>query len=239
MKLTEHVYMLSGVPYGTNSNTYAILAGEQILLIDSGYSSFQWNIMNRVLADWHIDKYPISHLFLTHTHFDHAGNAHFAKEQGAKICVSEADGISLREANENTLKAMTEAFPDTFIPCEPDLILKPRDVLEFDGVRLEVIEGRGHSAGALIFLVTVDGKRILFPGDCISIGPDDAKDNVLVNLAWCGGPDAIVEEYGKTLLRAFKLDVDILAPGHYHPYFGDTKKLFQKAVELFQKEYHG
>lgn len=238
MKLTQHVYMLSGVPYGTNSNTYAILAGDRVLLIDSGYSGFQWNVMNRVLADWGLDQYPISHLFLTHVHFDHAGNAHRAKRLGAKICVSEMDGISLREANENTLKLMKESFPDPFIPCEPDLTLKPGDVLEFDGVRLEVIEGAGHSAGALIFLVTADEKRILFTGDCITVGPDDARDNVLVNLAWCGGPDADIEAYGRTLRRAEKLEADILAPGHYHPYFGDSRKLFRKAAELFEKTYH-
>ena len=238
MKLTDHVYMLSGVPYGTNSNTYAILAGEQLLLIDSGYSRCQWDVMNRVLEGWGLDSYPISHLFLTHVHFDHAGNAHLAKELGAKICISEADGISLRMANENTLKLMTEAFPDPFIPCEPDLILKPGDVLDFDGVRLEVIEGKGHSAGALAFLAAVDGKRVLFTGDCISIGPDDAKDNVLVNLAWCGGPDADTEAYGRTLRRMGELEVDILAPGHYHPYFGDTKNLFREAAELFEKTYH-
>lgn len=238
MKLTEHVYMLSGVPYSTNSNTYAIRAGDRLLLIDSGYSSFQWEAMNRVLRDWGLDSLPISHLFLTHVHFDHAGNAHRVKALGAKICVSEADGVSLREGNENTLRLMTDAFPDPFIPCEPDLTLRPGDVLDFGDVRLEVLEGRGHSAGSLLFLVTADGKRILFTGDCISIGPDDAKDNVLVNLAWCGGPDANVEAYGETLRRAAELEVDILAPGHYHPFFGDTRRLFRDAIALFEKQYH-
>lgn len=238
MKLSEHVYQLSGVPYRTNSNTYAVVAGGQLLLIDSGYSSFQWEVMQRVLKDWGLDSLPISHLFLTHAHFDHAGNAHLAKELGAAVCVSEEDGRSLREGNENTLNFLTGAFSDPFIPCESDLILKAGDVLEFDGVTLEVVEGRGHSAGSLIFLVTVDGKRVLFTGDCITVGPDDAKDNVLVQLAWCGGPDADIEQYGQTLRRVAELETDILAPGHYHPFFGDARGLFRDAIELFEKQYH-
>lgn len=238
MKLTEHVYMTSGVPYGTNSNTYAIRAGEGVILIDSGYSAYQWGKMSRVQADWGLSELPLTHLLLTHVHFDHAGNAHLARDHGAAICVSAADGQSLRLGNENTLKDLTMAFPDPFVPCEPDRILKPGDILDFDGLRIEVIEGRGHSAGALIFLAHVDGKRILFTGDCITVGPDDAKDNILVDLAWCGGPDADVEEYGKTLRRMAELDADLLAPGHYHPYYGDTRPLFSQAIRLFVERYH-
>ena len=238
MKLTEHVYMLSGVPYSNNSNTYAIEADGQLLIIDAGYSTFQWEVMQRVMCDWQLDRLRISHLFLTHIHFDHAGNAHRAKALGAKICVSEADGQSLREGSKNTLCEMKAAFPDDFIPCEPDQILKPGDVLTIGEVRLEVIEGRGHSAGSLLFLVTIDGKHILFTGDCISVWPDDAKDNVTVQLAWCGGPDADVEQYGETLRRLAELDANLLAPGHYHPYYGDTRPLFLQAIRLFEERYH-
>ena len=47
MKITEHLYQISGVQYGTNSNIYALRTEEGLVLIDCGYQEEQWEKMLR------------------------------------------------------------------------------------------------------------------------------------------------------------------------------------------------
>ena len=42
VKITEHLFQISGVQYGTNSNIYAIQTEEGLVLIDCGYQEEQW-----------------------------------------------------------------------------------------------------------------------------------------------------------------------------------------------------
>ena len=45
MRITEHVYQVSGIIYGMNSNVYAIDTESGVILIDAGYADKQYGSM--------------------------------------------------------------------------------------------------------------------------------------------------------------------------------------------------
>ena len=91
MMLAKNLYKLSGIEYGTCSNTYALDWGEGIALFDAGTHDIQYDTMRAQLRRWGLADKPVTHVFLTHGHFDHAGNAQRFQQAGARIVVGEAD----------------------------------------------------------------------------------------------------------------------------------------------------
>ena len=61
MQIMTDVYQLSGVPLATNSNSYVIRAGGQLILIDAGFSDLQWEKMEQMLRFWGLDGLPVTH----------------------------------------------------------------------------------------------------------------------------------------------------------------------------------
>lgn len=52
---------------------------------------------------WGLEKRRISDVFLTHAHFDHAGNAFWFEKNGARIWAGEADAASIENGDEHTI----------------------------------------------------------------------------------------------------------------------------------------
>jgi len=111
----------------------------------------------------------ITHILLTHGHFDHlAGAADLAKLVGASVGCSAATAPMLRD-------------PDKYIPFpgfegvpgkEPDSLLAEGDILDIGELNVEVVETPGHSAGDITLAVSGH----LFCGDLLfrrSVGRTD------------------------------------------------------------------
>ena len=82
MKLTEHLLKISGVEFETNSNCYALVWDGGLALIDCGYGEKQWRRMEAALNRWGHSLSEATHVFLTHAHFDHGGNAKRVNDRG-------------------------------------------------------------------------------------------------------------------------------------------------------------
>ncbi len=232
MRLTEHVYQLSGVQYGTNSNSYVIDAGDQLILIDAGFSQLQWNVMFNTLKFWNLDKKPLRHVFFTHGHFDHAGNAYLAKAAGMKLYAGKADAEAMEKGDERCIGHM---FNKVFTPCRVDQILHDGEVFQIGDIELHAIAVPGHSEGSFMFRIREE-KDCLFMGDFIAIEPAAPEDDVRVLLAWTGGPDYNRESYLASLKKASEFEPAILFPGHYYTFYGDSQKIFKMAYETGLRE---
>jgi hydroxyacylglutathione hydrolase len=111
----------------------------------------------------------LTHVLLTHGHFDHlAGAAQLSEATGALIACSAGTAPMLRE-------------PDDYIPFpgfggipgrEPDILLSDGDVITTGELHIETITTPGHSPGDVTF--AIDGA--LFCGDLLfyrSVGRTD------------------------------------------------------------------
>ena len=90
------------------SNVFLVISGEKKLLVDTSISQFKRKLV-RKLKKLKIEK--IDYLVLTHTHFDHAGNARFIKENySAKVIVHQSEKINLETGTNRMPIAKNRVF---------------------------------------------------------------------------------------------------------------------------------
>lgn len=229
MKLTEHLFQVSGVQYGINSNIYALRHKKGIVLIDCGFQKEQWEQMTACMEQWGMRLSDISHVFLTHSHFDHAGNVWRINELGAKVLASRDDAEKIENGNPE----MEKLFGANWICGKVDQILRNGDRYSFPGdICCTVLETPGHNRGSLSFLIEVDGKRALCTGDMFFITPCPPKDENSVELGYTGSSDFSLTDYKNSLERLAHLDFELLLPGHYYFYNGPkAQKLVYQAIQ--------
>ncbi|HHV11009.1 MAG TPA: MBL fold metallo-hydrolase [Clostridiales bacterium] len=229
MKITDNIYQISGLAFGTNSNAYVIDAGEELILIDAGFSDYQWEVMQKSIKFWGLEKKPITHTFITHCHFDHAGNTWLAKEAGSRIYAGDSDAQGIETGDIRTIGHM---FGREFKPCKVDHILKDGEVFQIGNKEIRALYMPGHSVGSYMFQVDDNGRNCLFLGDFVALNPDGAEDDVIVLLSWTGGPDYDRESYVNSLKRAVGFEPVIMLPGHWACFYGDSQTIFKRAYQL-------
>ena len=233
MKITEHLLKISGVEYETNSNCYALVYDGGIALIDCGYETKQWDTMCRVLSQWNLDMADVTHVFLTHAHFDHGGNARKVNELGARLLTSESDVRLIEEGNPESERL----FGSPWIPAKVDQVLRDGDRFSFPGgSRITVLATPGHSAGSLSFLIETDHIRALCTGDMFWTVPKPPLDAISVELGFMGSEDFSLKDYRDSLEKLAKIPCDILLPGHYYFYRGTrVQEVIKEAIDCSRR----
>ena len=134
------------------------------ILIDSGYPVSEKRFMEKIKNFGKID-----YLILTHTHFDHAGNAIYLKRMGTKIVVHASEeewlnrGETPRPPGTGTIGKTIMRFSSLrsfkFPEVEADIVIT--DTTKINGMK--IVHTPGHTPGS----VTVVYKDMAFCGDLI------------------------------------------------------------------------
>jgi glyoxylase-like metal-dependent hydrolase (beta-lactamase superfamily II) len=144
---------------------HAILAGDGVTLIDSGYAGSLPRI-ERSLADLGRTVGDIRRVVCTHGHPDHAGGARALADLGIEVLIHPADAANLeigftdavrRPSRGRIFAAMTPPL-QTFTP------LHAGDGLPVLG-GLDVIHTPGHTPGSVCLFAPAHG--VLFVGDAL------------------------------------------------------------------------
>jgi len=102
----------------------------------------------------------VTHILLTHGHFDHIGAAAELKNlTGAKVCVHERD-LSMLTSNDVCLATMAGV---TVPPVEADIVLHGGETIEAADIPVQVLHTPGHSGGSVCYM-TGD---VMFSGDTL------------------------------------------------------------------------
>lgn len=200
------------IPFGMG-NAYLVKSGGKVILVDTGTKG-KYEKVERVLAEMSLESAGIDLVILTHTHYDHTGNAAECKKvSGAPVVVHAAEeedlrrGISRMPGGATPLgKSMVGlakffGFGEVgYSPVEPDVVLGASLTKEgFAGGELPsfdlhsygfpglAVHTPSHSPGSLSLLAD-DGS--CFPGDILfnifprTVMPPVADNPELLSVHW-------------------------------------------------------
>jgi glyoxylase-like metal-dependent hydrolase (beta-lactamase superfamily II) len=155
----------------------------------------------------------ISHVLLTHAHYDHVFGVNKIRNlTNAVVCAGDEDCKVLSEADEDALFSLFPRQAYTGGKIQIDRGLKDGDLLDFGDASIEVIACPGHTPGSVCYLLTKDEQRILFSGDVIaSLNFGPATYPVHISPSYRGDAG----DYLKTINRLLKMaPPDLLLTGH-------------------------
>jgi glyoxylase-like metal-dependent hydrolase (beta-lactamase superfamily II) len=219
-----------------------ILGAREIALIDSGVTASPEEAIFPYLHNIGRRPEEITHLILTHGHFDHAGGAALLKKRySAKVAVHELDKPSVEdtffEGRQSSSRFGTPLPKEaTFASVQADIALEDGDTLEVAGRELSFLHLPGHSRGSM---AVIDRELGLYvTGDTPQgRGP---VDPIIVH-------DSV--QYEASVQRLCSEPVKRLVLGHPFPPFqkevlnADEAKLFAKeslvAVKEFRTKVYG
>ena len=150
-------------PVGFAANSYLVTAdGRSAVCIDPAQPRIAQEAERRGLS--------VTHVLLTHGHFDHTGGAHALQERGAKVGCLKGEEAIVPDAE---LAAAFGAYaPGAFPRFHIDFTFRDGEVLSLAGLAVRVIATPGHTAGGASFLI---GDR-LYSGDTLFAGDIGRSD---------------------------------------------------------------
>jgi glyoxylase-like metal-dependent hydrolase (beta-lactamase superfamily II) len=217
MQLLRGLYLVGGRHFfradpgraGADCNVFAVRTDEGVVLVDCGYDRVSLEVIDQNLRYWGMEPGDVRCVLLTHSHFDHTGNARALKERGARLVAHHTVAAALAAGDERTIHY---AFGRADFPtCEVDLPLGERDTVRVGQFAFDAINIPGHSDGSMAYLTECDGRRVMFVGDFVFHERPPTADGTL---AWSGGTEFDTDKFLDSLLRVQRMRVDALLPGH-------------------------
>jgi glyoxylase-like metal-dependent hydrolase (beta-lactamase superfamily II) len=228
MQILPNVYLVNGFPYGQHQNAYVVRAGDVRgrpvrVMVDSGdLETDTFGLVQRNCSLWGIGLEQISHMLVTHAHFDHSSHAARLQQMGAIIVANEDCADAMATGDD---RCIGYAVHRSYTPCRVDRVVSDGAQLQIGGAQVRCIAAPGHAQSCMVYEVMLESRRLWFVGDVILTEPECQG----VRLGWNGGPDYDRATYLKTLRELAHLECDCLLPGHGPPCIGNAKRLVEMA----------
>ena len=184
--------------YIPHSLVYGIEYKNGFILIDCGNGFTGNEIIENVSK---ISEKPITHIFLTHCHYDHSLNSLFFQEKGVKIVAHLNTGISLRE---KTYRVWYE-YPHFVKPVNIDFEIEKDGRIDFKGIEFYYFHTPGHTDGCVSYFIKLNDKKFLFTGDLLMLYGE---------IGWAGSEDFDKEKLLNSLEKINNIEFDYMLGGH-------------------------
>ncbi|PZU25026.1 MAG: MBL fold metallo-hydrolase [Shinella sp.] len=142
---------------------------------------------------------PVSHIFVSHTHRDHAPLSRRLKEATGALIVAEGPHRPSRPLHAGETNPFSESSDNDFVP---DLTVADGETVSGDGWALSALHTPGHTANHTAF--ALEGTGIVFSADHV--------------MAWAttivAPPDGAMSDYLASLEKLLERDDRLYLPGH-------------------------
>jgi len=161
--ITKSGYKIIPILTG-RSNVFLLTNDKQNILIDTSVKS-DWNKLDKRLSDLNINL--IDYLILTHTHFDHAGNAFRIKKKFHSQVIVQKSGVDYLTSGDNIIPNGTNVFTKILLqlfankvfsklryePCDFDILVDTHFDLNDFGFNAYIISTTGHSGDSISLII--------------------------------------------------------------------------------------
>jgi hydroxyacylglutathione hydrolase len=190
---TDIIRVLSG-----RSNVFLVSRDDHHILFDTSSQRYRRKLFTNLRK---LNITGIHSLVLSHSHFDHAGNAAAIRESfGAKIILHEKERRYLEDGKNPPISGTMllsrllvkwagekSARWMTYKPCTPDLVIREAQANPFPGQNISLLHTPGHSPGMLSMIIE---EKIALTGDTLfgifpwSAYPPFAEDPAELIRSW-------------------------------------------------------
>ncbi|MFB3892200.1 MAG: MBL fold metallo-hydrolase [Phycisphaerae bacterium] len=198
-------------------NVFLVRGDEFDVLVDIGAAPSLWQLERNIRAAGS-EPARIGEIWITHSHFDHFGNAaKWVKRHPRTVVRLSAVGVDFLKRRDLRLTG-TRMYPAyKFLAPRRLKGVKAGDVLRCPPFKFSVVELPGHTPDCVGFRGDVSGLDVMFTGDAI-VG-DQAT--VRGGVGWLDGLWlSDVKEYERMLMREAKHPPGLILPGHGVPSYG-------------------
>jgi len=202
MRITENVWQVGGSEFTApeDAAAYLVRMGDAAALIDAGCGDATGTLIKNIRRVLPSDV-PITHLLLTHCHFDHTGGAEEVRGHlGCKVVAHQLDAVYLEAGDSDATAAAW--YGRRMLPLRIDMKLDgPLETIPVGSGEITACHCPGHSPGSVVYLADSDGQKILFGQDIHGpLHPSLHSDR---------------SDYQKSLRFIRGLEADILCEGHF------------------------
>lgn len=226
-KINENTYLIDVKMLGMAKITSMFaVKGEKTALIDGGTSSEAPGII-KSLKDFGL--LPVDYIIISHAHWDHhqAVPALLEEMSGKEVeLLAHPKAIPLLE---DPSKVGYDFGIASLLPIKGVKPIKEGDVVDLEGVALQVIDTPGHTPDCISLL---DSKnRNIFVSDAVA---DKIDDTTCVPAFM--PPSFDPDTYVATLEKLKSLDYESMCLGHYGMYYGpDVKEILDEARTRYEQ----
>jgi glyoxylase-like metal-dependent hydrolase (beta-lactamase superfamily II) len=230
VEITSRIHSIPAeVPFYTGPQApvvYLVVDGGEGALIDSGFGDGN-SIKARLDYVRERPNVRLTHIVLTHHHFDHTSGAQQIREAtGAKVALHPQEEEFLRDwqsevpqdleapADRKEMVEGIKRFRQQAAEAAPDVHLTDGDTITVGGLSLEAVHTPGHTLGSTCIYVREE--RALFTGDT-ALG--------LGTVAISPPPHGDMALYLESLERLKGYDSAVMLPGHGGPVHDVPSKL--------------
>jgi metallo-beta-lactamase class B len=133
--------------------SYLITTDQGYILVNTGVAS-SFPMLKKNIASLGFDYRKIKILLTNQAHYDHVGAmASMKKETGAQFYVDSADADVFASGGKTDYEM--NYLGESFLPIQPDKLLKNLDTIQLGNMQLVMLHHPGHTKGSCSFLMTI------------------------------------------------------------------------------------